>query len=55
MPAEVSGTVQIESVSRTGEGSSVEDFGLSPIWGWHLLGTARMGEDPQGSVVNRAR
>ena len=30
---------------------SVRDFGLSPIWGWHLLGTARMGDDPQSSVV----
>lgn len=32
--------------------SSVRDFGLSPIWGWHLLGTARMGEDAGTSVVD---
>jgi len=32
--------------------SSVRDFGLSPIWGWHLLGTARMGIDPRTSVVD---
>jgi choline dehydrogenase-like flavoprotein len=32
--------------------SSVRDFGLSPIWGWHLLGTARMGIDPKTSVVD---
>jgi choline dehydrogenase-like flavoprotein len=32
--------------------SSVRDFGLSPIWGWHLLGTARMGNDPGASVVD---
>ena len=32
--------------------SSVRDFGLSPIWGWHLLGTARMGHDPATSVTD---
>jgi choline dehydrogenase-like flavoprotein len=32
--------------------SSVRDFGLSPIWGWHLLGTARMGADARTSVVD---
>jgi choline dehydrogenase-like flavoprotein len=32
---------------------SVRDFGLSPMWGWHLLGTARMGDYPANSVVNR--
>jgi choline dehydrogenase-like flavoprotein len=33
--------------------SSVRDFGLSPIWGWHLMGTACMGSDPATSVVDR--
>ena len=32
---------------------SVRDFGLAPIWGWHLLGTARMGDDPRTSVADR--
>jgi choline dehydrogenase-like flavoprotein len=32
---------------------SVRDFGLSPIWGWHLMGTARMGEAAPSSVVDR--
>jgi choline dehydrogenase-like flavoprotein len=25
----------------------------APLTGWHLLGTARMGDDPQTSVTNR--
>jgi choline dehydrogenase-like flavoprotein len=29
----------------------VRDTGLSPIFGWHLMGTARMGVDPANSVV----
>ncbi len=30
---------------------STRDFGLSPVMGWHLLGTARMGADGAQSVV----
>jgi len=32
--------------------TEVRDFGLSPILGWHLLGTARMGDDPATSVTD---
>jgi choline dehydrogenase-like flavoprotein len=31
---------------------SVRDFGFSPLLGWHLMGTARMGSDPADSVVD---
>jgi choline dehydrogenase-like flavoprotein len=31
---------------------SVQIRGFSPLPGWHLLGTARMGSDPEDSVVN---
>ena len=33
---------------------SVRDLGLATVWGWHLLGTARMGHDPETSVVDRS-
>lgn len=32
--------------------TEVRDVGLSPILGWHLLGTARMGDDPAASVTD---
>jgi choline dehydrogenase-like flavoprotein len=32
--------------------TEVRDSGLSPVFGWHLLGTARMGNDPATSVVD---
>lgn len=30
----------------------IRDTGLSPVFGWHLLGTARMGADATNSVVD---
>src|SRR5438046_5208130 len=39
-------------VLKAAGATSVRDFGLSPIWGWHLLGTARMGPDRDTSVVD---
>jgi choline dehydrogenase-like flavoprotein len=32
--------------------SEIRDVGLSPVLGWHLLGTAPMGSDPSSSVVD---
>jgi choline dehydrogenase-like flavoprotein len=32
--------------------TEIRDTGLSPVLGWHLLGTARMGDDPATSVVD---
>ncbi|OJU85053.1 MAG: hypothetical protein BGO11_15660 [Solirubrobacterales bacterium 70-9] len=31
---------------------SVRDLGFDTLLGWHLLGTVRMGDDPETSVVN---
>jgi choline dehydrogenase-like flavoprotein len=31
---------------------AIRDFGFSPLIGWHLMGTARMGSDPSNSVVD---
>jgi choline dehydrogenase-like flavoprotein len=31
---------------------SVRDFGVAPGFGWHLMGTARMGSDPATAVVD---
>jgi choline dehydrogenase-like flavoprotein len=33
--------------------SEIRDVGLTPVLGWHLLGTARMGKAPDTSVVDR--
>jgi choline dehydrogenase-like flavoprotein len=32
--------------------TAVRDLGFSPLRGWHLLGTARMGTNPENSVVS---
>jgi choline dehydrogenase-like flavoprotein len=31
---------------------SVRDFGVAPGFGWHLMGSARMGSDPASAVVD---
>jgi choline dehydrogenase-like flavoprotein len=42
------GTQLMEAAGAVG----IRDFGLSPVLGWHLMGTARMGSDSADSVVD---
>lgn len=41
-----------QELCRAAGAEDVRDTGLSPISGWHLMGTARMGDDPATSVIN---
>jgi choline dehydrogenase-like flavoprotein len=42
----------VESMEAAGARAVTSDV-LLPHSGWHLMGTARMGDDPKTSVVNR--
>jgi choline dehydrogenase-like flavoprotein len=46
------GLESADTVLRAAGASRVQTFGPVRMSGWHLLGTARMGNDPETSVVN---
>ena len=46
------GLARAEEVMQAAGAAEVTSSGLVRVSGWHLLGTARMGDDPQTSVVN---
>ncbi|MBT9291575.1 GMC family oxidoreductase [Prosthecodimorpha staleyi] len=46
-------TAKAEQSLREAGAYRTEATGLIPDLGWHLLGTARMGDDPETSVVDR--
>jgi choline dehydrogenase-like flavoprotein len=46
-------TARAREAHEASGAAEIREFGLSPTVGWHLLGTARMGDDPARSVVDR--
>jgi choline dehydrogenase-like flavoprotein len=46
------GIERANELCTTAGAQSIRDFGTAPGFGWHLLGTARMGADPQTSVID---
>lgn len=46
------GIRRAEELCRAAGAISVRSGGLTPVTGWHLMGTARMGSDPANSVVD---
>ena len=46
------GLDRAEEVLRAAGAHRIVRLPLAPLTGWHLLGTARMGTDPERSVVN---
>ena len=47
------GLARAEEAMRAAGAVDIASEGPKPVAGWHLLGTARMGDDPETSVVNR--
>jgi len=47
------GMARAEEALRAAGAVDIISDGPKPLAGWHLLGTARMGDDPETSVVNR--
>ena len=46
------GLARAEEAMRAAGAVDITSDGPKPVTGWHLLGTARMGDDPETSVVN---
>lgn len=46
------GIARAKELCEAAGADSVRDFGPAPGFGWHLLGTARMGSDPSASVTD---
>ena len=47
------GVARAKELAAAAGADSVRETGTDSLFGWHLLGTARMGDDPLDSVVDR--